>query len=197
MKASSVTGIAAPLRHRASGFTLIEVIFATAISTMIALVCMLSLVEGMHLFRSNSTEMVARDTGSRAIRRISGDIQNCSQIAIYPNYLSVSGSVSGYGSCAVLTTGSTATGLYYLYPLNNSNINAGGIYYSANPSAGPNPATDTLLVSYVQDFEFRTDVTGYIRTGFKIGIYGYPTLLTGSKEADLVRFTTSDVPRNL
>lgn len=181
----------------AAGFTLVEVMFATAISSIVALVAMISIVEGTQLFQCNSTELVARDQGSRAIREISTDIDSATQVQIFPNYLSVSGSTSSYGSCAVIANTSGGSVAYYLYASSTTNPNSGGVYYCANAAAGPNPATDTLLVSSVQDFEFRSDVSGSIRTGFKIGICGFPTLLIGSKESDLIRFTTSDVPRNL
>lgn len=183
-------------RPRSGGFTLIELMFALAIGSVIALVSLGGLVEGMHLFSSTSTEMIARDAGSRAIRQITTDMLNASQVSIYPNYLSLSGSSAAYGSCAVIQTPSSNVA-YYLYAASSTDPNSGGIYYCPNATLGPNPATDTLLVSSVQDFEFRTDTYPSIRVGFKIGIYGYPTFLVGSKEPDLVRFTTSNVPRNM
>jgi len=184
------------IRSRAKGFTLVEVMFGCAIGSLIALAALGSIVEGMQLFRSNSSEMIARDKGARAIRKISTDMQNASQIQVFPNYLSTTGSNTTYGSCAVLqgTNGSVA---YYLYASNSSDPNSGGIYYCANAAVAPNPATDSLLVSDVQDFEFRSDISGSTRVGFKIGIYGFPTLSLGSDEADLVRYSTSNVPRNL
>jgi prepilin-type N-terminal cleavage/methylation domain-containing protein len=178
-----------------SGFTLLELMFSMGIGSIIALVTLGALVEGMHLFSSNSTEMVARDQGSRAIRQIATDIQSATLVNIYPDYTSTTGSSASYGTCAVvaMTTGTVA---YYRYA-STTGTNAGGIYYCSNAAVPPNPATDKLLVSSVQDFEFRADVYASIRVGFKIGIYGYPSLLVGSKEADLVRFTTSATPRNL
>lgn len=178
------------------GFTLVEVMFATAISAIIGLVAMVSFIEGSQLFRSNSTEMVARDKGSRAIRRIATDLQNAGQVSIYANSASLTGTALTYGSCAVLTmtSGSVA---YYLYPLPSAtNLNGGNIYECSNYTGTVNPASDDLLVSSVQDFEFRSDVSGSIRTAFKIGIFGYPTMSQGAGEPQIVRFTTSVVPRN-
>ena len=192
-----------PGRLSAGGFTLVEVIFACAISAIIALGIMIGMVEGSQLFRSNSAEMVARDKGSMAIREISTDMQGASQVQIFPNYLSTTGSTTGYGSCAVVyaTRGVVA---YYLYPVPSSSTlpsgtllpNPCGLYYCAAAGSAPNPATDTLLVSNVQDFEFRSDVSGSTRAGFKIGVYGFPNLLLGSQEPDIVRFSTSNLPRN-
>lgn len=169
--------------------------FACAIGSVIALVTLGGMVEGSQLFRSYSTEMIARDRGSRAIRRMSADMQGATAIQIYPNYLSTTGSSAAYGSCAVIhaLAGPVA---YYLYP-SPSVASPGGLYYCANAASGPNPATDTLLVSSVQDFEFRSDPMGSVRVGFKIGIYGFPRLSIGSQEPDIVRFSTSNVPRNL
>lgn len=177
------------------GFTLVEVMFTCAIGAIIGLVTLGGMIEGSQLFRSNSTEMIARDKGSRAIRLMSTDMQGASAIQIYPNYLSTTGSTVSYGSCAVLPTLS-GTVAYYLYPA-PSVTSPGGLYYCASAASGPNPATDTLLVSNVQDFEFRSDVSGSVRVGFKIGIYGFPTLNLGSQEPDIVRFSTSNLPRNL
>jgi len=140
--------------------------------------------------------MVARDHGARAIRRIGTDVQDSSTVSIYPSYSSITGSGASYGSCAILQTGSSTSVAYYRYASNPADVNSGGLYYCSNASLSPSPARDTLLVSGVQDLEFRGDVGNTIRAGFKIGIYGYPTFLTGSKEADLVRFTTSNLPRN-
>lgn len=176
------------------GYTLIEMMFATAISTVVSLVAMGALVEGMHLFQSNSTEMVARDKGSRAIRQISNDVRNAASVAIYSSTLCASATT--YGPCAVITNTAGGMVAYYFYTPSVSNTNAGGIYYCANASLPMSHATDQVLAYSVQDFEFRSDISGTIRTGFKMGIYGYPTLLTGSKEPDLVRFTTSNLPRN-
>jgi prepilin-type N-terminal cleavage/methylation domain-containing protein len=193
-----------PGRLSTGGYTLVEVMFSTAIGAIIAAGIMIGMVEGSQLFRSNSAEMVARDKGSRAIREISTDMQGASQVQIFPNYLSTSGSTAAYGSCAVVyaTRGVVA---YYLYPAPSSTTLSSGailpnpcaLYYCAAAGAAPNPATDTLLVSNVQDFEFRTDVSGSIRVGFKIGVYGFPNLYLGSQEADVVRFSTSNLPRNL
>jgi len=196
----------ARMQHRAvagksrgfdGGFTLVEVMFGCAIGSIIALVALGGLVEGMQLFRSNSSEMVARDKGSEAIRRISTDMQAAQQIQIYSNYSSISSGAGTYGSCGVVENTSGGYSAYYLYTP-TSDPNSGGLYYCANSSAAgePNPAKDILLVSNVQDFEFRSDVSGTVRAGFKIGVYGWPTLSLGSYEYDLVRFSTSNLPRN-
>jgi type II secretory pathway pseudopilin PulG len=178
----------------AGGFTLVEMMFTCAIGAIIGLVTMGGMIEGSQLFRANSTEMIARDQGSRAIRQISVDMQGASSIEIYPTYLSTTGSTASYGSCAVLPTLS-GTVAYYLYPA-ASVSSPGGLYYSSNAVSGVHPATDTLLVSNVQDFEFRSDVSGSTRVGFKIGIYGFPNMSLGSQESDIVRFSTSNLPRN-
>jgi len=183
-------------RASGGGYTLVEMMFACAIGSIIALVTLTGMIEGSQLFRSNSSELVARDQGSRAIRQITTDLQGASQVLIYPTYLSTSGTAVSYGSCAVLHT-TSGTVAYYLYASSASNPNSGGLYYCPAAGSPPNPATDTLLVPYVQDFEFRSDVSGSIRTGFKIGIYGFPTLAQGSQEPDLVRYSTSALPRNL
>jgi prepilin-type N-terminal cleavage/methylation domain-containing protein len=189
---------------RAGGFTLVEVMFTCAIGSVIALAAMLGMVEGSQLFRSNSTEMVARDKGAAAIREISVDMQGASTVQIFPNYLSTTGSTATYGSCAVLNTmrGIVA---YYIYPLPSSTtLSTGatlpspcGLYFCGTANIGPNPATDKLLVSNVQDFEFRSDVNGSIRAAFKIGVYGFPNLYLGAQEPDIVRYSTSNLPRNL
>jgi hypothetical protein len=166
--------------------------FSCAIGAIIALVTMTGLIEGSQLFRSNSAEIVARDKGSIAIRQISTAVQAASQVNIYSNYSSVSGTTSSYGTCAVLA-GTTGTTAYYRYAA-TSDSNSGGLYYCTTGS--PNPANDKLLVSNVQDLEFRNDVSGSVRTAFKIAIYGFPTMALGSQEPNIVRYSTSNVPRN-
>jgi prepilin-type N-terminal cleavage/methylation domain-containing protein len=177
------------------GFTLMEVLVAGAIGSIIGLISIGGMVEGLHLFKSNATEMIARDQGSRAVRKMSADIQQSLLAQIYPNYQGTTGAEGQYGSCVVLQTSSGVPIAYYRYAA-TSDPNSGGIYYSANAAVAPNPLTDKLLVTTVQDLEFRRDVNGSIRVGFDIGTFGFPTLVVGGKEADLVRFTTSSLPRN-
>ena len=177
------------------GFTLVELMIAGAIGSIIGLIAMGGMVEGTHLFKSNSTEMIARDQGSRAIRRISADIQQALTTQIFPNYLAMVGAGGQYGSCVVLQKLSGVSAAYYRYAP-TADPNSGGIYYAANAAVAPNPLTDKLLVSAVRELEYRRDVNGSIRVGFDIGTFGYPTLVVGGKEADLVRFTTSSLPRN-
>lgn len=178
-----------------SGFTLMELSVATAIGGIISLISIGALVEGTHLFKTNSTEMIARDQGSRAIRRMSADIQRTLSAQIFANYLGMLGAGGQYGSCLVLQESSGPSVAYYRYAA-TSDPNSGAIYYVANAAVAPNPLTDKRLVSGVQDLEFRRDVNGSIRIGFTIGTFASSTLLTGAKEADLVRFSTSTVPRN-
>jgi hypothetical protein len=172
--------------------------FGCAIGSIIAMAAMIGIVEGSQLFRSTSTEMIARDKGAKAIRQISIQMQDAYQILIYPNYLSTTGTASTYGTCGVIQTGSSSYCAFYLYPTppvptTGTYPNPGGIYYRANAATAPNPATDTLLV---QDFEFRQDPGGTVRAGFKIAIYGFPTLALGAIEPNVVRFSTSNLPRN-
>jgi type II secretory pathway pseudopilin PulG len=179
-------------RPSAGGFTLVEVMFTCGIGAIIAMVTMIGLIEGSQLFRSNSAEIVARDKGSIAIRKISAAVQQASQVSIYPSYLSTTGSSTTYGSCALLTS-TTGTVAYYRYAA-TSDSNSGGLYYCT--SSTPNPANDQLLVSNVQDFEFRSDVSGSVRSAFKVAIYGFPNLALGFNESNIVRYSTSNVPRN-
>jgi hypothetical protein len=176
----------------AAGFTIVEVMFSCAIGAIIAMVTMTGMIEGSQLFRSNSTEIVARDKGSIAIRKISTAVQEATTVTIYPTYLSTTGTSSTYGSCAVLTSTSGSVA-YYRYAA-TSDSNSGGLYYCT--SSTPNPANDQLLVSNVQDFEFRSDPSGSIRSAFKVAIYGFPTMALGSQESNIVRYSTSNVPRN-
>lgn len=181
-------------RARAA-FTLVELTITMGIASVIALCSMKSMVEGMGMFKCTSTEMIARDTGSRAVRRIGTAIQGALTSKIVANYLSTASADSQYGSCIVLQMASGTSVAFYRYAP-SADPNSGGIYFDANTATAPNPATDKLLVSSAQDLEFRRDATGTIRTGFKIGIFGYPTKSVGTKEADMVRYTTSALPRN-
>ena len=179
----------------AAAFTLAELSITMGIASVIALGSTASMVEGMSLFKCTSTEMIARDAGSRVIRRMTTAIQSAVTTKIVPNYLSTGSAGGLYGSCVVLQTASGTSAAFYRYAP-NSDPNSGGIYYDANIATAPNPATDKLLASSAQDLEFRRDATGTIRAGFKIGTFGYPSKAVGAKEADRVRYTTSILPRN-
>ncbi len=178
------------------GFTLAEVMVATAVSSVVSIMVLAAMVGGMHLFKSNSSEMLARDKGSRVIRRISTDMQQAIRVNIYPTYLGTGGAASEYGSCIVLQPPNGGQSVTYYSYASSSDPNSGGIYYDANAATAPNPGSDKLLLESVQGLEFRRDVTGTVRVGFAVGTYGYPSLQTGSKEPDRVRFSTSVLPRN-
>jgi type II secretory pathway pseudopilin PulG len=195
-------------RASAGGFTLIELMFATAISTFIAFAAMSSLIEGSHQFQSASSEIMAREKGSYALQRISNDIQNAMAVTIYPSYTSATSGTTG--SCVVITATTGNNGAYYLYAPSND-INTGSLYYCKNTALGINPAADAVLSSYVQDVEFQNDANGCVRTGMKIAIYDYYDYFTGgfippgtsgtgsytsNYEANLVRLVRSDLPRN-
>jgi prepilin-type N-terminal cleavage/methylation domain-containing protein len=177
------------------GFTLAEVTIALAVGSIVALCSISTMVEGMHLFKCTSTEMIARDAGSRAIRKMSTDIQQALTAQVFSTYQDMTGAAGQYGSCILLQTPSGGSVAYYLYT-SSAYPNSGAIYYHSNAATAPNPATDKLLVSSVQGLEFRSDPHGSIRAGFKIGIFGYPSLVVGGQEADIVRFSTSNLPRN-
>lgn len=98
------------------------------------------------------------------------------------------------GSCLLVQRSSSNSVAYYRYAT-TSDPNSGGIYLAAN-AAFANPLTDKLLVGAVQDLEFRRDVNGTIRVGFDVGTFSSSNLITGGKETDLVRFSTSSLPRN-
>ena len=181
-------------RSSTGGFTLTELMIAGGAGSIIGLISLGALVEGTHLFKSNSTEMIARDQGSRAIRRMGADIQGALTTLIYSDYQGTSGAAAEFGSCIVLQKAAGGSVAYYRYAP-TTDPNSGGIYYS--PNAGPpNPSTDRLLANSVRDLEFRRDINGSIRIGFDLGTYGYPTFVVGGKESDLVRFSTSSLQRN-
>lgn len=178
-----------------AAFTLVELAITLGIASVIALCSMQSLIQGMGMFKSTSTEMIARDAGSRAIRKMATAIQGALSTKIVANYLSTASADSQYGSCIVLQMASGTSVAFYRYAP-AANPNSGGIYFDANTATAPNPAADKLLVSSTQDLEFRRDANGTVRAGFKIGTFGYPSKAIGTKEADRVRYTTSVLPRN-
>lgn len=182
-------------RRSRHGFTLMEASVAGAIGSVIGLISIGAMVEGTHLFKTNSTEMIARDQGSRAVRRISSEIQQAVTSQIFSTYLGTSGASAEFGSCLVLQNRSGTLVAYYRYAP-TADPNSGGIYYAANAAVAPKPATDKLLVGSVRDLEFRRDVNGSIRIGFNVGTFASAGLVTGGKEADVVRFSTSALPRN-
>lgn len=179
----------------AKAFTLAELTVAMGVGTVIALGSMASMVEGIGMFKCTSTEMIARDAGSKVVRRLSTAIQGALTSKIVSNYLSTASAGGQYGSCIVLQNASGVSSAYYRYAP-NTDPNSGGVYFHANMATTPNPAADKLLASSAQDLEFRRDATGTIRVGFKIGTFGYPSKVIGGKEADMVRYTTSILPRN-
>ncbi len=183
------------MRLAAGGFTLMELMISGAIGSVIGLVALGAMAEGTHLFKTNSTEMIGRDEGSRAIRRITADIQGGLATQIFPDYLGTAGAETQVGSCVVVQRPAGGSVAYYRYAP-NTDLNSGGIYATLNASALPNPLTDKIIVRSARELEFRRDVNGAIRVGFDIGTAGYPTRVTGGKEADRVRFSTSSLPRN-
>lgn len=180
-------------RSRSAGFTLVEVMVATAVASVVAAITLGIMSEGAALIRSAASNMLAHNTGSAAIRRITLGLQQANLARIYPAYQSAT--AGQFGSCLVVTAPDGTSAAYYLAP-NPQDATTMALFYDSNAATAPNPATDKLLVTAVQDLEFRRDALGSVRAGFKIAVYGYPTKAAGSKEADVVRFTTSVLQRN-
>ena len=179
------------------GFTLVEVVVATAISVAVGLIALGGLVQGVHLFKCNESEMWAREKGSRIIRSLRDDMQKATAIRIYANQSSISGAGINYGSCLVLDLPDSGRTVAYYRNALNANSNSGRIFYDSNTTSAPAPASDKLLLSGVMDMEFRKNPNGSIRVGFQVATLGYPRRLYGSIEADRIRYTTSILPRNL
>lgn len=178
------------------GFTLVELSVALGVGSIVGLILLAGLVQGVWLFRSNESEMWARDNGSSAIRAIRDDLRAAQSEQIYANYKQVSGAEVGNGSCAVIVRPDTGPATYYRWPFDKVGEPIGQIYYHANGGTAPNPATDKLLASNVMDFEFRRNPNGTVRIGFVMGALGYPRRVLGQIESDRVRFSTSVLPRN-
>lgn len=170
---------------------------ATAISVGVGLIALAGLVQGVHLFKCNESEIWAREKGSRIIRAIRDDMQKATAVRIYPSYTSITGAGGTYGSCIVLDLPDSAKSVAYYRSAADLNTNSGRIFYDSNTTSAPTPGTDKLLLSSVMDFEFRRNPNGSVRVGFQIATLGYPRRQYGSIEADRVRYSTSILPRNL
>ena len=181
------------------GHTLVELSVAGGVAMIVGLILFFSLSQGVWLFRSNESEMWSRENGSSVIRAIQGSLQSAQTEKIYADYTKVSGTDITYGSCAVLTLPEGPTTITYYWWLSPIQPSAGpklGNIYSHTGTTAPIPATDKLLASNVTNFEFRRNPNGTVRVGFVVGILGYPRRLLGSIETDLLRFSTSAIPRN-
>ncbi|MGI8891444.1 MAG: PilW family protein [Chthoniobacterales bacterium] len=179
-----------------SGYTLVELSVALGVGSIVGLILLGALVQGTWLFRSNESEMWARDSGSKTIRTIRDDIRMAQSERIYADYTKVGGTETNNGSCAIIVLPDARGAVtYYRWPATGSGANS-GLYYHANGATTPNPTTDTLLVNNVMDFEFRRNPNGTVRIGFVLGSLGYPRRLLGGVESDRVRFSTSAIPRN-
>ena len=185
-----------PLPHRSAtaGFTLVEVLTATAVASLVATLTLAIMSEGTRLIRSVASTMLAHNSGSVAIRKASLDLQQANQIRIFSDYQSISGTGGKFGSCVLVNLANGTSATYYLAPNPRDATNA--LYYHPSAATAPNTAFDKVLVTSVQDLEFRRDALGSVRAGFEIAVYGYPTLALGSSENDVVRFSTSSLPRN-
>lgn len=180
----------------AAGFTLAEISISLGVASIIGVILLYSLVQGVWLFRSNESEMWARDSGSSVIRTIRDDIQTSASQRIYPDYTQVAGVQTSNGSCAVIVLPDARGSVTYYRAPAAAGGTTGKIYYHSNGATAPNPATDKLLASNAMDFEFRRNPNGTVRVGFVLAALGYPRRLLGSVESDRVRFTTSAIPRN-
>lgn len=178
----------------AAGFTLVELMLALAIGGVVAAVTLTIMGEGARLIRSTASIMLAHSTGSAAIRKVALDLQQANQVRIFPNSSGVVGTGGAFGSCAVVTLPNGTSATYYLALNAVDATNA--LFYHPSAATLPDPTVDKVLVTSVQDLEFRRDALGSVRAGFKVAVYGYPTLALGSVESDVVRFSTSGLPRN-
>ena len=189
----------------AEGFTLVELSVALGVGSIVGAILLYALVQGVWVFRANESEMWARSKGSSVIRVIRNDIESAKDVRIYTDYTTVGGTETQNGSCAVVDLPtdddppSVTSVTYYRSsvdpPANGSGV-TDQIYYHADGSTAPDPATDKLLTSSVLDFEFRRNPNGTVRVGFILGILGYPRHLLGTVESDRLRFSTSAIPRN-
>jgi hypothetical protein len=177
----------------------VEVAVALGVGSIVGAILLYALVQGVWLFRANESEMWARNEGSSVIRVIRDDIQAAQDVRIYSDYTNVGGTESQNGSCAVIDLPDGSSVSYYRSPVTPLVSGSGvtdQIYYHADGSTAPDPATDKLLSSGVLNFEFRRNPNGTVRVAFILGIFGYPRHLLGTVESDRLRFTTSAIPRN-
>ena len=174
------------------------------VGSIVLVILMYALVQGVWIFHANESEMWTRDAGAAAVRAISAALQSAQSEKIYGNYTQVSGTDQSNGSCAVITTlptDATAATVTYYWKASGSPVGAGSatlgqIYFHPNGGTALDPTTDKVVASNVTQFEFRRNPNGTVRVGFILGIFGYPRHPFASVEADLVRFSTSVLPRN-
>ena len=171
---------------------------AVGIGTIVGLILFFALSQGVWIFRANESEMWARENGSAVIRAMEDDLQSAQTAKIFPNYTQVAGTDFNYGNCAVISlpAGPTTVTYYWATSALQASGPALGNIYSHNGGTAPNPASDKLLARNVTKLEFRRNPNGTVRVGFVLGIIGYPRRLLGSIEPDLLRFSTSVLPRN-
>lgn len=189
------------MRQSAEAFTIVETMVAMAIGTIVTLILMYAFTQGIWVFRANETEMWARNDGSEVVRAIRGDLQTAQTVKIYPDYTQTGGTDGSNGSCAVLTipnlpNAAGTTTYYWRAPVSSGSGPSLGTIYSHSGTSAPNPATDRVLASNITNFEFRRNPNGTVRVGFILAILGYPRRLFGGVEADLLRLSTSALPRN-
>lgn len=185
------------LRSAHSAFTLVELVVAMGVGSVVALVTMLGLTQGTHLFKSNETEMWARENGSQTIRAIHDDIVKATSVKIYTNYQYIGGAEAEYGSCIVVVLPENGRSIAYYRSATPGDPTSGRVCQDLDTSSATNPLTDKQLLRPVGDLEFRRNPNGTIRIGFDIWTLGYPRRTYGAIEADKVRYTTSALPRNL
>lgn len=178
-----------------AAFTMAELLVATGIGSVVALITMTAMIQGAYMMKCSRSEMMARDRGSAALKAMGTAMQNARQVRIYGTYLGTGGAEAQFGSCIVVERPDGTSASYYRFAP-NGDASSGGIYFNKDASFAPNPALDKLLVSSTQGLEFRRDISGSVRVGLQIGTFGYPSRTTGVKESERVRFSSSFLPRN-
>lgn len=181
------------------GHTLVELAVAGGVATVVGLILFFALSQGVWLFRSNESEMWARDNGSSVIRAVQGSLQSAQTEKIYADYTKVGGTDITYGSCAVINLPEGPTTVTYYWWSSTGVLSTGqtlGKIYSHAGTTAPTPATDKLLATNVTNLEFRRNPNGTVRVGFVLGILGYSRRVFGGIEPDRLRFSTSAIPRN-